>query len=299
MMRRVLPLRALQAFEAAARHLSFVRAAEELHVTPAAVSQQIKLLEDHVGQPLFLRGTTLALTLAGKTALAPLKQAFELLEQASAQLRQAQHNRPLVISMPPSFAARWLIPRLERFQDLHPDIELRLSASTRQVNFDTEDVDVAVRYGKGHYPGLHVERLRTENMLAVASPRLAEKLQSVESLAESVLLHNSSMHWDPNAPTWPNWFRSLGVEPAAPLRIREFDDINLVIEAAVAGLGAALVWRSLVEDELASKRLLTMFSEQPVGNAYYFVCPAARLESPNVNAFREWLREEIKAPSGE
>lgn len=293
MSRHLLPLRALQALEVAARLGSFARAAEELHVTPAAVSQQIKQLEELLGYPLFIReGGGLQITPAAKTALHPLGTAFDNLERISVQLRSAQTNRPLVVSLPPIFAARWLIPHLERFQTAHPEVELRLLASMRAVNFDTEDVDMAVRYGHGRYPGLHVERLREETMLVVAHPRLGGELHTPADLLNANLLHYTTPN-DPVFPDWPTWLHNAGVETKTPLRIREFGDINLVIEATLSGLGVAMVWQSLVEADLAAGRLISLYGKQPLANAYHFVCPPQRLALPGVAAFRDWLRAEI------
>lgn len=293
MPRKLPPLRALQAFEAAARHLSFARAAEELHVTPAAVSQQIKLLEAHLQLPLFERGPPLALAAQARTALPHIQAAFDLLERAAGQLRADAETQALVVSTPPSFASRWLIPRLERFQRRHPEIELRLLASTRPVDFSREDVHAAVRYGGGRYPGLHAERLRAESVVALAHPRLAGSLKQPADLLEATLLHNSGLSWDATFPDWTTWLRNAGVEPAAPLRLREFGDANLVTEAALAGLGVALLQRTLVSEELASGRLLALFPEQPLVNGYHFVCPHRYLEEARVAAFRQWLVEEL------
>jgi LysR family glycine cleavage system transcriptional activator len=289
----LLPLRALQALEAAMRHLSFARAADELHVTPAAISQQIKLLENQIGQPLFERSPTLRPHSNAQAVSRQLRDAFELLEQASRQLRGGQSGRPMVVSLTPSFASRWLIPRLERFNARHPDIELHLLATARLVDFETEDVDLAVRYGNGRYPGLHAERLRQETVVAVAHPRLAAGLTRPADMLGATLLHNSGVDWDATFPDWPTWLRSAGVVLRAPLRIRMFDEPNLVIEAARAGLGVALLWRTLVGDELASGRLVALFQEQPLASAYYFVCRPERLAEPRVSAFRQWLFDEI------
>jgi LysR family glycine cleavage system transcriptional activator len=293
----LLPLRALQALEAAVRHLSFARAAGELHVTPAAISQQIKQLEDQLDQPLFQRSPTLRPTASAQAVSRQLREAFELLEQASRQLRVGQSGRPMVVSLAPSFASRWLIPRLERFSARHPDIELHLLATTRLVDFETEDVDLAVRYGNGRYPGLHAERLQQETVLAVVHPRLAAGLTRPVDMLGATLLHNSGVNWDATFPDWPTWLRSAGVVPQAPLRIRMFDEANLVIEAVLAGLGVALLWRTLVSDELASGRLVALFQEQPVAHAYHFVCRPERLAQPRVIAFRQWLFDEVGRPN--
>ena len=295
MANQMLPLRALQALEAAVRHGSFARAADELHVTPAAISQQIKLLEERIGQPLFERSPALRPSARTHAVSRALREAMDLLEQVSGQLRAAQMERQVVVSLPPSFASRWLIPRLERFNTRHPDIELQLLATTRLVDFAGENVDAAVRYGSGRYPGLHAERLREEIVVAVAHPRLAAALARPSDLLGATLLHNTGVTWDPTFPDWPTWLRSAGAVPRAPLRIRTFDDANLVIEAALAGLGVALLGRTLVGDELASGRLAALFQQHPVANAYHFVCPPGRLAQPRVAAFRQWLLDEARA----
>lgn len=292
MARRLPPLRSLRAFEAAARHLSFARAADELHVTPAAISQQVKLLESHLGVALFRRGAQLTLTEAAAAALPLVSDGFDLLERAVERLRQGRDHGPLVVSASPAFAARWLIPRMSRFQDRYPDIDLRLSASIRLVDFDTEDVDLAIRYGGGRYPGLHVECLKAEEVVPVANPHLAERLKAVGDLLEVPLLHNSAMDWDATFPTWANWLGNAGVVVPPTLKPRVFDDFNLVLQAVLAGLGVALVWRTLVADELNASRLVPLFPAQPLANAYHLVCPPKHLDNPKVAAFRDWVMEE-------
>lgn len=292
MARRLPPLRSLRAFEAAARHLSFARAADELHVTPAAVSQQIKILEAHLGLALFKRGAQLSLTEPAAAALPLVSDSFDRLERAVARMQLGRDCGPLVVSAPPSFAARWLIQRMARFQASHPEIDLRLSASLKLVNFDTEDVDVAIRYGSGHYPGLHSERLKAEAVVPVAHPRLAERLKTVGDLLGVTLLHNDSIDWDITYPSWPAWLNNAGVQPPADLKPRRFDDFNLVVQAALAGLGVALVWSTLVADELAAGRLVALFPAQPLTNAYHLVCPSKHLDSPKVAAFRAWVLAE-------
>jgi len=294
MFKKLPSLRALHAFEAAARHLSFAKAAAELHVTPAAISQQIKLLEEQLDHRLFQRNPTLALSDRAQAALPMIRAAFQTLEEAASLIRSGGENRPLVLSTPPSFASRWLIPRLERFQQQHPDIELRLLASTRLVDFDNEDVDLAVRYGGGRYPGLYVERLRSESVVAVIQPRLAAKLAAPADLLGVTLLHNTAMGWDPSFPDWNAWLKAAGVSLEAPVKVQEFGDAGLVIDAALAGLGAALVWRTLVSEELANGRLQTLFAAQAVGSAYHLVCPPQRLEQPRIAAFRRWLLAEVE-----
>lgn len=295
MARRLPPLRSLRAFEAAARHLSFARAADELHVTPAAVSQQIKILEQHLGLPLFRRGTHLSLTEAAAAALPLVSDSFDRMERAVERLRQGRECGPLVLSCSPAFAARWLIPRLSSFQAQHPEIDLRLSASTRLVDFDTEDVDIAVRYGPGRYPGLHVERLKTEEIVPVAIPSVAAGLKNPVDLVSAPRLHNSAMDWDPTFPNWQKWLADRGVPGADKVKPRNFDDFNLVVQATLAGLGVALAWRTLMGAEMADGRLVALCEAVPLSNAYYLVCPTKGLDNPKLAAFRTWILTEAEA----
>lgn len=293
MSRRLPSLTALRAFEAAARHLSFARAAEELHVTPAAVSQQIKLLEDTLGQALFRRGKSLTLSEPAGASLPMLSEAFDQLERAVNRLRPGHDDGPLVVSAPPTFAARWLVGRLDDFQTRHPEIELRLLATRRLVNFTVEDVDVAVRFGSGPYAGLYAERLMPEAIIPVAAPGLAATIRTPTDLLACTLLHDDGHQWDPAFPDWDTLLASLGVNVAATLRIRRFGDANLVIQAVTAGLGVALAWHSLVADDLLAGRLVHLFgSTLPTGHGYHLVTPPARLSAPKVAAFRAWLVEQ-------
>jgi len=290
MTRRLPPLTALRAFEAVARHLSMAKAAEELHVTPAAVSQQIKQLEELFGQPLFKRGKTLALSEAAEAALPLLTDAFDRLERAVARLRSGFSDGPLVVSAPPAFAARWLVPRLDDFQSRHPEIELRLLATRRLVDFALEDVDCAIRFGDGDYPGLNVERLMPEAIIPVAAPALAEGIACAEDIARKPLLNDEWHTGNMAFPDWETWLVSQGVQPATPLRIKHFGESNLTIQAALSGLGVALVWRSLVEDDLRSGRLVWLLDRTIATRmAYHLVMPPNRLGVCKVAAFREWL----------
>jgi LysR family transcriptional regulator, glycine cleavage system transcriptional activator len=290
--RRLPPLRALHAFEAAARHLSFAKAAEELGVTPAAISQQIKQLEEILGVALFHRGTRLSLTRPAAHAADEVSEAFDRLAAAVGRLVPEGPTRPLVVSAPPAFAARWLVPRLGRFQDAHPGIDLHLSATLRLVDLEREGVDAAIRYGSGRYPGLLVERLRLEEVVAVAAPRLAQSITGAEDLVRATLLVNEFIGWDPAFPTWPGLLAEMGVVPEGPLRLRPFGDASLVLEAAQAGLGVALVWRTLVSDELAAGRLVSLFPGRPLASAYHLVCLPERAQSPSLKAFRDWIKAE-------
>lgn len=290
MVKRLPSLNALRAFDAAARHLSFARAAEELHVTPAAVSQLIKQLEEELGQVLFKRGKTLTLSEPASAALPLLREGFEQLQHAADRLRTGNGAGPLVISTPPTFAARWLIARLDDFQLQHPEIEIRLLATRRLVDFDLEDVDIAVRFGAGPFDGLSAEKLLPEAIIPVASAGLASKITSADDLQSCTLLHDESHDWDSSFPDWAVWLRSLGVKVDNPLRIRHFSDANLVIQAVMSGLGIALVWQSLVSDDLKAGRLVRLLNKSvPTIQSYHLVIPPNRLHLQKVTVFRQWI----------
>ena len=300
MSRRLPSLNALRAFEAVARKLSFSQAAAELHVTPAAVSQLVKQLEDYLGMPLFRRGKHLALSESAAGALPLVTDAFDQLERAVARLAAADPAGPLVISTPPAFAARWLIPRLDDFQTRHPEIELRLLATRRLVDFSLEDVDAAIRFGKVDEPSLHVERLMAEAIIPVAAPAVAAGIRDVADLTGCTLLDDEWHTGSQVFPDWETWLASLGVAPTAPLRIRRFGDANLTIQAAVAGLGVTLAWQSLVSDDLENGRLVHLLGQSiPSDLAYHLVAPPARLALGKVATFREWLLAQTTAPEGE
>lgn len=292
MPRQLPPLNAVRSFEAAARHLSFARAAEELHVTPAAISQQVKLLEDQLGVALFVRGKKLALSDAAQTMLPLFSEALDQIERAMLKARQSIQNNTLVISAPPAFASRWLIPRLEDFQAQHPNIELRLHATKRPVNFQVESVDVAIRFGAGNYTGLSTERLMPEALIPVAAPPLAVTINTPNDLALCNLIEDDWHIENGMFPDWTTWLATLGVS-ATPSRIRHFGDANLVIQAAVSGLGVALCWNSLVADDLKAGRLVHLLNQSiPSTLGYDLVIPQNRLALENVVTFRNWLREQ-------
>lgn len=293
MSRRLPSLTALRAFEAAARHMSFARAADELHVTPAAVSQQIKQLEAYLGISLFRRGKALSLSEPAAASLPLLSEAFDQLERAAAHLRANPADGPLVVSTPPTFASRWLIGRLDDFQTRYPEIELRLLATRRLVNFDVEDVDVAVRFGAGPFAGLHADRLMPEAIILVAAPGLAAGIRHPKDLLTCTLLNANDNNWDPTFPDWETLLVSLGVELTGPLRIRHFEDVNLVIQAVTSGLGVGLVWHSLVVDELAAGHVVHLLDKRlPTDHGYHLVIPPDRLGQAKVAGFRQWLLEQ-------
>ena len=285
---RLPPLNALRVFESAARHLSFTKAAEELFVTQGAVSHQIKALEEFLGQPLFLRrNRKLLLTEAGQAYLLPVRKALDDLRWATQRLQEQDSQGVLTVAVLPSFAARWLVPRLGRFRHQHPQIDIRLAPSAQLVDFSQSDVDVGIRYGRGHYPGLKVYRLMTEDIFPVCSPALLDgphPLQTPADLVHFHLLHDD-VHVD-----WRTWLLAAGVDTINVDRGTVLDDSSMVIQAALAGHGVALARSVLVEDEIKAGRLIRPFKlSLPAEYAYYFVCPEQAAERPKIVAFRDWL----------
>jgi LysR family transcriptional regulator, glycine cleavage system transcriptional activator len=298
MARRLPPLNSLRAFEAAARHLSFTKAAEELHVTPAAVSHQIKGLEDHLGVKLFRRlNRAVLLTEAGQACVAGLSDAFDRMAMALERLRAQECSGPLTVSTSPALAAKWLVPRLEGFQELYPEIDVRVSAAMRLVDFAREDVDVAIRYGRGCYRGLLAELLLTNEVVPVCAPALLEgsrPLRAPQDLRHHTLLHDDTLTSDGAYPNWAMWLRAAGVEGVDPSRGPRFDYAGLVLDAATAGHGVALALSTIVAADIAVGRLVKPFAVAvPTPFAYYVVCPQATAERPKVAAFRRWLRAEV------
>ena len=297
--RRLPPLNALRAFEAAARHMNFSRAADELSVTPGAVSQQIQNLEEYIGSPLFKRTPKgLLLTDAAQTALPALREAFDRLAEAASLLTAAEEGRRLTVSAAPSFAAKWLVPRLGRFEAAHPEIDVWLSAGLELVDFTSGEVDLAIRYGSGRYPGLEVSRLLGETVSPVTSPRLLEEnpLNELADLAGHVLLHDGSPDADDSCPDWAMWLAARGVKGVDGARGPRFNQSSLVIEAAVNGRGVALAKQTLAQADLDAGRLVQPFNiETAVDFAYYIVHPKAKGRLRQVRAFVAWLQQEAEA----
>lgn len=296
---RLPPLAALRVFEAAARRLNFRQAAEELHVTPGAVSQQIRLLEEHVGAPLFVReGRGVALTEAGKAALPALRLGFEKLAEAARLMRQPQRKHRVTVSVAPSFAAKWLVPRLERFSAEHPVVEVWVSAEMAVVDFAAADVDLAIRYGAGRYPGLSAELLLAETVLPVCAPILLEAapIATPRDLLNHTLLHDVSSLDADGAPDWPTWLRAHGVDGAGAARGPRFNQSSLVIEAALAGRGVALAKRALADADLSAGRLTAPLGAggERLAFGYHLVWPRERSFSTAQQAFIDWLKREAR-----
>ena len=297
--RRLPPLNALRAFEAAARHLNFSRAADELAVTPGAVSQQIQNLEDYVGAALFKRTPKgLLLTDAAQTALPALREAFDRLAEAASMLTAAVDGRRLTVSVAPSFAAKWLVPRLGKFEEAHPHVDVWVSAGMELVDFASGEIDIAIRYGAGRYPGLEVARLMQETVIPVAAPELlaANPLNDIDELAGHILLHDGSPDADDSCPDWTMWLAARGIRGVDGARGPRFNQSSLVIEAAVNGRGVALAQRALAQADLDAGRLVAPFQiATAVDFAYYVVHPKAKGRLPQVKAFVSWLTAEAQA----
>ena len=289
-MKRWLPsLNGLRAFEAAARHQSFTRAAEELNVTQTAVSHQIRTLEERLGLKLFdRRGRALRLTEAAKNYLPSVRSAFDELYDATERLIRRDGDTTLTVSTLTSFAAKWLVPRLGGFQDLHPEISIRITTSTAPVDFDRDDVDVAIRYGRGDWPGLRVDRLIREDIFPVCSPKLLDgpyPLGRPDDLASHTLLHVVGFRED-----WQVWLTAAKVDGVDPSSGLKFDLIMNALQAAIDGLGVALGRTALVEGDLATGRLVAPFDiSLPIEAAYYVVAPERTADRPKIEAFRDWL----------
>lgn len=290
-LRRLPNLAALRAFEAAARHQNFSRAAEEIHVTHGAISHQVRSLEEDLGIALFTRrGKRLTVTPEGQRFAETIRKSLlDIAEAADAIKASARHKR-LTISTLPSFAARWLAPRLGKFIDLHPETEVVLQSSGHLADFYREPVDVGIRFGAGHYPGLVAEKLMGDYYFVAASPRYnAGKLPaSPHELGSYTLLRS-----DDDEP-WMPWFKAAGVNLAEPTGGVLFQDLSMLVRLACSGEGVALVRHVVAAQEIKSGELVQLFDVTiPSRFSYYFVCAPHALQKPQVLAFRDWLRNEI------
>lgn len=292
MARRFPPLSALRPFEAAARLESFSRAAEELALTHGAVSHQVRALEEHVGAPLFARhGKRVALTPAGRAYAERVRSALEEIAHASEQLRQRRDDR-LTVSVLPSFASRWLMPRLIRFMDANPKVEVNVIASTVLANFREDEIDVAIRFGVGPWPPHACEVFLEDEYFVVASPALAAKahLKAPRDLLKARIIREDRDYWK-------QWFDAAGVpiEEARAARGPLFNDSTYALQAAARGEGIALARRSIVAEDLERGVLKRLFELRvPSRERYWFVCPKETVDTPKVKAFKAWVKEELK-----
>jgi LysR family glycine cleavage system transcriptional activator len=288
---RLPSLNGLHAFEAAARHLSFTNAAAELNVTQTAISHQIRRLEEELGIRLFVRqNRALALTAEARDYLPGVRAAFNDLRLATDRLRRKDNEHVLTVSTLASFAAKWLLPRLSSFQEEHPGIDVRITTSTALVDFRNGDVDAALRYGRGHWPGLRADWLMSDELFPVCSPALlkgSRPLKCPQDLAQHTLLHSSGGYDD----DWRLWLTAAGL----PTDISEqpgltFDLIFMTVQAAIDGIGVAMGRTTYVEGDIAKGRLVVPFKiTLPAEAGFYLVSPEARADSRKLAAFRQWL----------
>jgi len=287
-------LNALRAFVVAGRRLNLAAAARELYVTASALSHQIRGLEESLGVSLFARKRQgLELTDAGRQLLPGLTEAFDRIGDTLASLQPARESNTLTVSMLSTFAMRWFIPRLSHFQQLHPEIEVRISTSVELVDFGREDVDCAIRSGRGQWPGTVSVRLFAEQLTPVCSPKLLQNrpIRTPADLADQTLLHAKLRPDD-----WRVWLHAVGAGNLKPAHEQTFETRNFAIQAAIDGVGVAIIDPSLVTDELQTGRLAQPFRQTlPGDNAYYLVMPANRPESARLQAFRQWLLAEAGA----
>lgn len=291
MPRRLPPLNSLRAFEAAARHLSFARAAEELYLTPSAISHQIKALEEQVGTKLFeRRGRNVVLTDAGGRYYPALRQAFDRMNEATEELKQSDRFGALTVNVLPTFAIRWLLPQLNDFQERHPEIEVRITTNVNNIDFNQTEADAAVRFGNGNWPGLEARLLMTEEIVPVCSPALLEKGPGLKSPGD--LKHYPLLH-DINRPdTWRAWLNAVGEKSIDPDKGLKLETTNLAVQGALQGLGIVCANPYMVSRELETGQLIEPFEYHlPVANGYYLVYPKGREDRPRLKAFEKWLTE--------
>lgn len=287
-------LNGLRAFEAAARHLSFTRAATELNVTQTAISHQIRRLEEQLGKRLFVRRSrALALTREAEDYLPAIRTAFDDLRRATARLQRPDREGLLTVSTTASLAAKWLVTRVASFQEAHPGIEVRITTSTHLVDFRREEVDMAIRYGRGNWPGLRTQWLMAEDIFPVCSPALmkgASPLRRPEDLAHHTLLHTTVARED-----WRLWLTAAGLPVAlATRRGLNFDQGFMALQAAIDGLGVALGRRRLVDADIAAGRLVVPFDlVLPADAGYYIVAPQETADATKIVLFRDWLSQSV------
>ncbi|KGJ92978.1 transcriptional regulator GcvA [Colwellia psychrerythraea] len=296
---RLPPLNALRAFDASARQLSFTRAAEELFVTQAAISHQIKSLEDHLGIKLFMRkNRALLLTEEGQSYYLDIKDIFTSLHEATERLLARGAKGAITVSSQASFAIQWLVPRLTAFNALHPDIDVRIKAVDQPENSLTEDVDVAIYYGRGRWPNIYADKLHTEYLIPVCSPLLVQEnvangkppLLTVDDLSEHTLLHDTSRK------DWKRWFKQVGVKGGNVNHGPIFSHSAMVLQAALHGQGIALAYSVLAKPDIDSGRLVCPFNDVLVSkNAYFIVCRDNQKDIGKITAFRQWMLDMVEA----
>lgn len=292
MLRRLPPLNSLRSFESAARNLSFTRAAEELHVTQAAISHQVKALEDFLGVKLFTRRSRdLLLTEEGMRYFPNIRDIFERLREATERVKALGAAGPLSVSVMPTFAVQWLVPRLQDFAEKYPDIDVRLKASDVAIDFFAENIDVSILFGHGDWPDTRADRLLEEYLTPMCSPSLLKgrkPLKTPQDLAHHTLLH------DTNVDAWRAWLKLAGVKGVRAEKGPVFSHTVMVLQAAMHGQGVAVGHNTLAQNDLISGRLVCPFDiKLAMAEGYYLVCPQASADRPKIQAFREWLLSTI------
>jgi LysR family glycine cleavage system transcriptional activator len=293
MTRELPPLMSARAFEAAARHLSFQGAAEELHVTPSAISHRVRSLEGFLGVELFRRNHRgVTLTAEGHAYLSKLQLAFDHIAVATADIRQGKLSGRFALGATSAFISRWMLPRLKRFSSLFPGISLDLRALVAPLNFPKQDdLDMAITIGPKDWTGLRADRLMSSPLFTICSPALGEKLKQPTDLRGQTLLHYDQ------GEEWSRWLQAAGVD-MNPSDGPRFNDCNVMLQAAVEGHGVALSFTALAEREISQGLLITPFDLKLLPDAwYYVVSPEASAELPKVVALRKWVLEEAKADS--
>ena len=304
-MRSIAHLNALRAFEASARHQSFSLAAQELNVTPAAVGQLVRTLEDWLGSPLFVRSTSgrarLVTTEVAEQALPDIRAGLERLAVGLERLRSGSAGGVLTVTVSPAFAAKWLLPRIERFQAAWPETDLRLDTSLKPVDFVAQRIDVGVRYGRGQWPGLAAEKLMDEEVYPVCAPALlaTATLQAPGDLRGQVLIHDQSVDTSTGFASWQAGLRHAGVQGVPTDRGLRINNSAAVLQAAIDGQGVALARSVMAHDDLAAGRLVRLFPQVRLESAlaYYVVYRPECIAQPKVAAFRDWLLREALGPA--
>lgn len=288
MSRRLPPLNSLKAFETAARHLSFTKAAEELFVTQAAVSHQIKALEEHLSIKLFRRkNRALLLTEEGQSYFLDIKDTFTALSDATEKLLSKTASGSLTVASQPSFAIQWLVPRLAQFSDLHPEIDVRIKAIDLDEDFLEDDVDIAIYYGRGQWSGVRADKLRDEYLIPVCAPSL---LTGENPLNNPSDLNNHTLLHDHSRKDWKQWCRQAGALEVNVNQGPIFSLSSLVLQAAIYGQGVALGYSVFSRPDIEAGRLVCPFDEvMPSKDAYYIVCEDNQSELGKIKAFREWM----------
>jgi LysR family glycine cleavage system transcriptional activator len=296
MPRRLPPLNSLRSFEAAGRHLSFTKAAQELAVTQAAVSQQVKALEQQLGVNLFKRlPRQLILTMAGETLLPVVSKSLDQISSTVTAIRDNPGKEKLSVRLAPSFAAKWLSPRLRAFQDENPDIGLVLNHSNKAVDFRHSDIEIAITYGTGDWSDVVAERVLSIDFFPVCSPDYIRSDRPLDDAGE--LRHYTLLH-DATYENWEKWLQLAGADDVDPRHGTILDDTNVLIQAAIDGQGIALGSTIFVADHMQSRRLVRPFDLALENEyAYYIVCPEVHLQRPAVKAFRDWVISE-REPAG-